>query len=196
MLNQVSILIGHNDLCSKSCLSPFQRIGLSRWLFHRLYFVEELYYIRNLSRWWSGSLTMLMIDNPVMNLKLMLTTIQASCCGAPGLWTKLAKDPEDPLHQPSQDLRRPVGAHPGDALQNHHMFAHNDFIIKLWMMTTPLTRSASPWIWWTRGNSVRSSPTLMSVLASLDQDLALLAGDRLCHEDDGDHDSPWNWWNF
>ena len=30
MLNQVSILIGHNDLCSKSCLSPFQRLGLSR----------------------------------------------------------------------------------------------------------------------------------------------------------------------
>ena len=52
MLNQVSILIGHNDLCSKSCLSPFQRLGLSRWWFYRLYFAEELYYIRNLSRWW------------------------------------------------------------------------------------------------------------------------------------------------
>ena len=56
------------------------------------------------------------------------------------------------------------------------------------------TRSASLWIWWTRGNFVRSSPTLMSVLASLDQDLALLAGDRLCHVDNGDHDSLWNWW--
>ena len=81
-----------------------------------------------------------------------------------------------------------------DALQNHHIFAHNDFMIKLWMMTTPLTRSASPWIWWTRGNFARNSPTLMSVPASLDQDLALLAGDRLCHVDDDDYNRSWNCW--
>ena len=27
---QISILIGHNDLCSKSCLTAFQSLGLSR----------------------------------------------------------------------------------------------------------------------------------------------------------------------
>ena len=190
MLNQVSILIGHNDLCSKSCLSPFQRLGLSRWLFYRLYFVEELYYIRNLSRWLWGSST-------------IMSWIW-SWCWQPS--RRVAVEPRDYERNLRKTLKilstslpktfvvllAPIQVR--DALQNHHIFAHNDFMIKLWMMTTPLTRSASPWIWWTRANFARSSPTLMSVLASLDQDLALLAGDRVCHVDEDDYNSLWNWW--
>jgi len=63
----VSVLIGHNDLCSKSCLSPLQRLGISRRVA-----VEPSDYERNLRK------TLNTLSRLPKTLVILLAPIQVS----------------------------------------------------------------------------------------------------------------------